>query len=82
MDGDELTDIPVGTWVKAWPGFKDKDTLPVVRRTRTPVWRLATGTEVVSVEGLSGGIALSHIEVIHETKPKNPAWQAETKPEP
>lgn len=69
MDDEELTQIPVGTWVRAWPGFKDKDILPVVRRTRSPVWRLASGTEVVAIEGSTGGIALDHIEIIPDEKP-------------
>lgn len=52
---------PVGTPVRYWPGTRrglGRDGV-----TRTPAW-LVGGTPVVSVDDFSGGIALSHIEVI------------------
>ncbi|MEV4181658.1 hypothetical protein AB0J28_09445 [Streptosporangium canum] len=53
---------PVGTPVLAWPGtLKDE---PMATRTRTPAWTLGHGAAVVSVEGRSGGIALTHVEPV------------------
>lgn len=59
----ELNEMPIGTPVRYWPGFREgagRESL-----TRTPVW-LVSGTPCVSVEGYSGGIALAHIEIINE----------------
>ncbi|MFB4265360.1 hypothetical protein [Nonomuraea sp. GTA35] len=53
---------PVGTPVLAWPGTRDDE--PLMTRTRTPAWTLGHGAAVVSVEGRSGGIALTHIQPI------------------
>ncbi|MFD9950560.1 hypothetical protein ACFWYW_57470 [Nonomuraea sp. NPDC059023] len=53
---------PVGTPVLAWPGTRDDE--PLVTRTRTPAWTLGHGAAVVSVEGRSGGINLTHIQVV------------------
>lgn len=53
----------IGTRVKAWPGVKNDK--PLLTKTRSIAWNLC-GTPVVSVEGKSGGIALSHIEVIYD----------------
>ncbi|MBL1115360.1 hypothetical protein JK364_23605 [Streptomyces sp. 110] len=38
--------------------------------TRTPAWRLGYGDPVVSVEGCTGGIHLTHIDVIVEAPSK------------
>lgn len=35
--------------------------------TRTPAWTLGHGTPVVSVDGYSGGIALTHVDPIEAT---------------
>jgi hypothetical protein len=55
---------PVGTPVLAWPGTRDDE--PLVTRTRTPAWTLGHGAAVVSVEGRSGGIALTHIQPVED----------------
>lgn len=53
---------PVGTAVVAYPlTRKDRS---FVTRTRTPAWELGHGAPVVSVDGYTGGIALTHIDVI------------------
>ncbi|WP_341394043.1 DUF4326 domain-containing protein [Arthrobacter sp. G119Y2] len=58
-NGDRL---PVGTPVLFWPGARVGEG----RRsaTRTPIWKMGDGTEVVSVEGYPGGIALTHIQTL------------------
>lgn len=53
---------PIGTKVKAWPLTLDDD--PLLTITRGKAWELGDGTPVVSVEGYSGGIALTHIKVV------------------
>lgn len=52
---------PVGTPVRYWP--QDRLGEATDSRTRTPAWTLGSGHAVVSVEGASGGIALSHVLV-------------------
>lgn len=52
---------PIGTPVLAWPWTRDDE--PLKTHTRTPAWTLGHGAAVVSVEGRTGGIALTHIEV-------------------
>lgn len=59
---DRDQQIPVGTPVLAWPGFREDS--PLVTRTRTPVWSVYSDRPVVSVEGYPGGIALTHIEIL------------------
>lgn len=56
-NGDRL---PEGTPVRFWPGARVGEGRLSV--TRTPIWKMGSGTEVVSVEGYPGGIALTHIE--------------------
>lgn len=56
-NGDRL---PVGTPVLYWPGARVGEGRPSV--TRTPIWKMGSGTEVVSVDGYPGGIALTHIQ--------------------
>ncbi|MFI8254121.1 hypothetical protein [Streptomyces filamentosus] len=55
---------PVGTAVVAYPVTRDDEPLRTV--TRTPAWTLGHGAPVVSVEGCSGGIRLTHIDVIKD----------------
>lgn len=57
------TEIPIGTPVRYWPGIRQGEGRESV--TRTPVWDVC-GTPCVTVEGYSGGIALTHIEIISE----------------
>lgn len=54
------TRYPVGTPVVAYPGTRDDE--PLTTRTRNPAWTLGHGAAVVSVEGYTGGIALTHID--------------------
>ncbi|MGW3164781.1 hypothetical protein ACWC9Q_18295 [Streptomyces sp. NPDC001142] len=53
---------PVGTPVLAYPDTRDDEPLDTV--TRTPAWTLGHGAAVVSVEGESGGICLTHVDPI------------------
>lgn len=62
---------PVGTPVVAYPLTRPEHGMPgfferVETVTRTPAWTLGDGTPVVSVDGLTGGISLTHIDVITE----------------
>lgn len=54
---------PVGTLVEYWSG--ELKGSPRRARTRTKAWDVC-GTPVVGVSGVAGGIALSHIMVVHE----------------
>lgn len=56
-NGDRLA---VGTPVLYWAGARVGEGRPSV--TRTPIFKMGDGTEVVSVEGYPGGIALTHIQ--------------------
>lgn len=58
-NGDRL---PEGTPVRFWPGARTGEGMLSI--TRTPIWKVGSGTEVVSVEGCPGGIALTHIEPV------------------
>lgn len=64
------TRFPVGTPVFAWPGMLDH--VPLVTRTRTPAWDLASGEAVVSVDGHAGGIVLHHIQLRPDVKASCP----------
>jgi len=56
---------PVGTAVRYWPiyppseGFPPEDTT-----TRSEAWTLGDGSVVVLVSGKTGGVHLSHVEVL------------------
>lgn len=55
---------PVGTPVTYHHVIPEVDgILPLITHTRTPAWELGDGTPVVSVQGRSGGMALSHVEL-------------------
>lgn len=69
-----LDALPIGTTVLAWPGTRESR--PLVTRTRSQVWALGSGTRVVRVEGLSGGIALTHVDVLHPATENVGAQQA------
>lgn len=55
-----------GTPVLFWPGVRPDS--PQKSTTRGSAWALPDGDPVVRVHGRPGGIALSHIEVIHPIK--------------
>jgi hypothetical protein len=58
---------PIGTPVRYWPGVKRGEGHE--SKTRTPAWVIHGGhSALVSVEGYSGGIILSHIEPIEESR--------------
>lgn len=59
------SEIPVGTPVRYWPGAREGKGRESV--TRSDVWSLGGHTPVVLVEGYAGGIALTHVEIIHLT---------------
>jgi len=55
---------PVGrTLVRYWRGVRE-GAPSGVGLTRSPAWALSGHTAVVMVEGTSGGIALTHVEVV------------------
>ncbi|WP_175008139.1 hypothetical protein [Cellulosimicrobium sp. TH-20] len=55
---------PVGTPVRYWPQPRTGE--GVQSRTRTPARLLGHGEPVVSVEGYTGGIYLTRVEVLGE----------------
>lgn len=54
-------DIPVGTPVRYWPGFREG--LGRISITTSPVYIIG-GAPCVTVERYSGGVALTHVELI------------------
>lgn len=55
----------VGTKVRYWPVYPPVDGIPSEDTiTRTPAWTLGDNSVVVSIEGRTGGVHLSHIEVL------------------
>lgn len=52
----------VGTPVRYWPGVREGE--GILSKTRSPAWELGHGEAVVLIEGKSGGVALSHVEVV------------------
>lgn len=56
---------PVGTAVRYWPIWPPMDSVPPIDTvTRSAAWALGDGAVVVCIEGRSGGVYLSHVEVI------------------
>lgn len=56
---------PVGTPVRYWPIYPPIDGIqPVDTTTRSEAWSLGDGSAVVLIVGKSGGVGLSHVEVI------------------
>ncbi len=59
------SDHPVGTAVRYWPILPPISSAPPIDTiTRTPAWTLGNGVVVVSIAGKTGGVSLSHIEVL------------------
>lgn len=50
----------VGTFVVAYPATRSD--APLITRTRSEAWTLGHGAAVVSVDGYSGGIHLTHVD--------------------
>jgi hypothetical protein len=61
---------PVGTPVIAYPGVRPEYSGDEYTRletvTRSRAWNLGHGTPVVLVDGYSGGICLSHVDVVEQ----------------
>lgn len=58
-------DHPVGTAVRYWPIYPPIEGVPPRdTTTRSEAWTLGDGSVVVLVEGVSGGVHLSHVEVL------------------
>ena len=56
---------PVGTVVRYWPIYPPLDGIPPVDTvTRSEAWALGDGSVVVLIDGKSGGVHLSHVEVL------------------
>lgn len=56
---------PIGTAVRYWPVYPPIESVPPIdTTTRTTAWTLGDGSVVVSIVGKSGGVHLSHVEVI------------------
>lgn len=56
---------PVGTPVRYWPVYPPHEGIPPLdTTTRSEAWVLGHGAVVVSVVGISGGVLLSHVEVL------------------
>ena len=56
------TDHPVGTPILYWPEFREGPGR--ASKTRTLAWVVGDHSAVVSVDGYSGGIALTHVTVL------------------
>lgn len=59
---------PIGTPVRFWRGTREGEGLRGI--TRSDAWLLSGETPVVMVEGCSGAIALTHVEVIEKSPPR------------
>ena len=56
---------PVGTPVCYWPVLPARDEYPPKEtKTRSEAWDVAKGRAIVMVDGIAGGVAISHIELI------------------
>lgn len=55
---------PVGTRVRYWPVYPPHGIPPVDTTTRSEAWALGDGSVVVLIAGKSGGVWLSHVEVL------------------
>ena len=68
MNADEFNArYPVGTPVMAYPGARPEkfpNEKRLQTRTRSVAWTLGHGEPVVKVDGYTGGIALSRVDVI------------------
>lgn len=57
---------PVGARVRFWPIYPPIEGVPPVdTTTRSEAWTLGDGSVVVSIVGKSGGVCLTHVEVLH-----------------
>lgn len=57
--------FPVGTRVRYWPIYPPIDSVPPVdTTTRSEAWTIGDGSVMVCIDGKSGGVALTHVEVL------------------
>jgi hypothetical protein len=68
---------PIGTRVRYWSlrPTVSGDAPPIETKTRSTAWALGSGDAVVSVDGVAGGVALTHVDVLDEPAP--PVAEAE-----
>jgi len=65
MTADEWNELhPVGTPVRYWPLRNPTEGPPFDSRTRSKAWDLGHGQPVVLIEGKSGGMCLTHLDVL------------------
>lgn len=55
---------PVGTRVRYWPVYPPHGIPPVDTTTRSEAWAIGDGSVVVLIAGITGGVWLSHVEVL------------------
>jgi hypothetical protein len=56
--------VPIGTEVRYYPLAMESE--HSVTKTRSEAWILGHGAAVVLVEGKSGGVAIDHLQIVHE----------------
>ena len=54
--------VPIGTPVRYWPTADAPEVR--VSRTHSEAWTLGDGTAVVKIEGMTGGVALTHVSTV------------------
>jgi hypothetical protein len=60
---------PVGTKVRYWPILPPIPSVPPLDTvTRSEAWMLGHGAAVVSIVGKTGGVLLSHLEILPSEK--------------
>lgn len=58
-------EYPVGTAVRYWPIYPPIESVPPIDTTTcSEAWTLGDGSVVVCVVGRSGGVGLTHVEVL------------------
>lgn len=61
---------PIGTRVRYWSVYPPHGSAPPIdTMTRSAAWALGDGSAVVLIAGRSGGVWLSHVEVLPQTPP-------------
>lgn len=76
MTADEWNaQYPVGTRVRYWPIRGASDNYSD-SRTRSAAWELDSGISIVSIEGRSGGVALSHLMALEDERDPSPICDA------
>ncbi len=55
---------PVGTPVRYWPVRPTASVPPVETKTRSAAWNVGNNRPIVMVEGVAGGVHLTHVDVL------------------